>query len=534
MSIGFAGIEFNEQFEKAYNLIEYTRKNVFITGKAGTGKSTLLKYFRDNTKKKVVFLSPTGVSAINIKGQTIHSFFNFKPDITPDKAEKIKPMDADLYKDLDTIVIDEVSMVRADLLDCIDRFLRKNGPIKKRPFGGVQMIFIGDLYQLPPVTTSREKDIFSSLYKSPYFFDAKVFREFDNNSFADIFKNISGTDYFKLEFIELEKVYRQRDEKFIEILNAIRNNTVSDEQIEILNKRYIPDFDEEGYIHLTSTNELAERINKEKLNNIDGDEFTFYGKIKGDFQLTDLPTSLELKIKIGSQVMLLNNDSYGRWINGTIGWIEDIIPDDDYDLIVVKLKNGDVVEVEPFQWQMFKFYYDYKDKKILTQPVGTYTQYPLKLAWAITIHKSQGLTFENVVIDVGRGTFAHGQMYVALSRCTTLDGLVLKKPITKKQILMDRRIVRFITQFQYKDSEMRCPIEKKLEILNKAMMEKRHIEIVYLKTSDEKSRRKILPIEVGEMNYNGKKFIGVKGICNLRSEERTFAVSRILEIKEVD
>lgn len=534
MSIDITQIEFNDLFERAYNLIELTKKNVFITGKAGTGKSTLLKYFRENTKKKVVFLSPTGVSAINIRGQTIHSFFNFKPDITPDKAEKIKPLDVDLYKDLDAIVIDEVSMVRADLLDCIDRFLRKNGPIKKRPFGGIQMIFIGDLYQLPPVTTTREKDIFSNLYKSPYFFDAQVFRESEKYSFADIFNSDLESQSFKMEFIELEKVYRQRDEKFIEILNAIRNNTVTDEQIEILNRRYVPDFDEEAYIHLTSTNELAEKINKEKLDKIGGKEFTYHGKIKGDFQLSDLPTSLELTIKIGAQVMLLNNDSEGRWINGTIGIVEDIVPDEDYDIIFVKIGNNHVVEVVPFQWQMFRFYYDSKDKKILTHPVGTYTQYPLKLAWAITIHKSQGLTFEKVVIDVGRGTFAHGQMYVALSRCTSLDGLVLKKPITKKQILMDRRIVKFITQFQYKDSEEKCPIEKKIEILNEAIKKKKQVEIVYLKTSDEKSRRKILPVEVGEMSYNGKKFIGVKGMCNLRKEERTFAVTRILEIKEVD
>ncbi len=525
-------IEFNDQFEKAYHLIEYTNKNVFITGKAGTGKSTLLKYFKENTRKKVVFLAPTGVSAVNIGGQTIHSFFNFKPDITPDKAEKIKPINFDLYKNLNALVIDEVSMVRADLLDCIDRFLRINGPNKKEPFGGIQMIFIGDLYQLPPVVTSREVNIFNSLYKSQYFFDAHVFKRINKNIAFDIFQDLN-TDVFKMEFIELEKVYRQRDEKFIEILNAIRNNTVTDRDIEILNSRCISDFDENGFVHLTSTNELASKINKNKLDSLAGNEFSYYGKVKGDFQLSDLPTNLELKIKIGSQLMLLNNDSEGRWINGTIGVVKGIIPGDRYDIILVQLKNGDIVEVEPFQWQMFKFYYDFKDKKILTQCVGTFIQYPIKLAWAITIHKSQGLTFDKVIIDMEKGTFAHGQIYVALSRCSSLNGLILKKPITKNQVLIDKRIVKFITEFQYKKSEENCPLEKKLELLRDALKRKKEVEIVYLKSCDEKSRRKILPIEVGEMNYRGKKFIGVRGICDIRGEVRTFAVSRILEIRGV-
>jgi ATP-dependent exoDNAse (exonuclease V) alpha subunit len=535
--IDYTVIDFNEQFEKAYNLMEYTVKNVFITGKAGTGKSTLLKYFVSKTKKNVAVLAPTGVAAVNIKGQTIHSFFNFKPDITLEKAAKLKPVDRDIYRNLDTIIIDEVSMTRADIIDSMDVFLRKYGPKRNNPFGGIQMIFIGDLYQLPPVVTRKEQALFKNIYKSPYFFDALVFRNAKEQMVFDFEKKRLKKEkkIFEMEFIELEKIYRQSDELFISILNAIRNNTITDEQLEILNKRYIPDFKidkDYHYIYLTSTNDLAEKINFEKLNDLKGRLFRYTGKVKGNISVNELPTSLELSFKIGSQIMLLNNDSYGRWINGSVGVIEDVIMSGDRDdIIIVKLENGKLVEIEPFKWELFEFRYDVENKKIVTNVTGYFIQYPIKLAWAVTIHKSQGLTFDRVIIDTGRGLFSHGHMYVALSRCKTLDGIILKKPITKEQILMDRRIVNFVTEYQYRCSEKQCSLDKKIEIFKEAVKEKKHLEIVYLKNNDVKTRRKILPLFVGEIEYNGRTFLGLKALCCLRGEERVFKIDRIIEIK---
>ncbi len=513
-------IELNDSFKKALSIAENTKNNIFITGRAGTGKSTFLKYFRDNTKKEIAVLAPTGVAALNVKGQTIHSFFGFKPDITIHKVKDIKPKNSELYKKLDTIVIDEISMVRADLLDCIDAFLRKHGPKRRKPFGGVQMIFIGDLYQLPPVVTSREKPIFKDYYSSPYFFSSQVFNECE------------------FEFVELEKVYRQSDSAFLEILNSIRNNTVTDDLIEKLNSRVNPDFippDEEFYVYLTTTNKMAEKINFEKLAKIQGKEFVYHGFIEGEFNENDLPTSIDLVVKINAQVMLLNNDSKGRWVNGDIGKIVDIEQKrTEPDLIFVELTNGDVIEVSPFTWEMFEFYYDKEKKKILTEVVGQFIQYPLKLAWAITIHKSQGLTFDKMIIDLGRGTFSHGQLYVALSRCSNFDGLILKRPVSKKHILLDRRIIRFITQFQYKNAAKKLSIEDKISLIERAIENGKKLEIVYLKSTDEKSKRIVKPLFVGEMEYGSRVFLGLKAMCMMRMEERNFNVEKILEIQEID
>lgn len=513
-----SNIDLSEQFLHALHIMEETDKNVFITGRAGTGKSTLLQHFRDTTKKKIAVLAPTGVAAVNVKGQTIHSFFGFKPDITPDIVKRIRPREKSIYKKLDSIVIDEVSMVRADLMDCINGFLRIHGKNKNRPFGGLQMIFIGDLYQLPPVVTSRDKALFGNLYKSPYFFDSMVFS--------------SG---FDMEFIELEKVYRQKDDKFLNILNAIRNNTATNEDISVINKRYMPEFhDDKGfYIHLTTTNDLADSINMQSLDALGGKEHTYHGSIKGDFNTKDLPTGLDITLKIGSQVMLLNNDSLGRWINGSIGRVADIEKTKgEPDTIYVELQNGEVVDVRPYTWEMYEFHYNKKAKTVLSDVIGTFTQYPIKLAWAVTIHKGQGMTFERVIIDIGRGTFSHGQLYVALSRCTSLNGIVLKKPVAKRHIFMDWRVVDFVTKYQYRQAQKSLPIDEKITIIEKAIKDKRPLQIVYLKTKDEKSRRTILPSFVGELEYNGRKFIGVEAFCTTRKDNRVFHIERILEIKE--
>jgi ATP-dependent exoDNAse (exonuclease V) alpha subunit len=516
-----SSIDLNDQFLHALHIMEETDKNVFITGKAGTGKSTLLTHFRHHTRKNIAVLAPTGVAAVNVKGQTIHSFFNFRPDVTVDSVKDIRLWDKTIYKKLDALVIDEISMVRADLLDCVDAFLRLHGKKKKLLFGGIQMIFIGDLYQLPPVVTSRERSLFEGYYKSPFFFDAKVLQE-----------------GFEMDFIELEKVYRQRDDAFLAILNAIRNNTAADKDIACINSRHMPDFSESGvdfYLSLTTTNDLADTVNIKKLSELKGKTFTYAGSVSGDFDTKSLPTGLEIKVKKGAQVMLLNNDSSGRWINGSIGKIAGINKggDGEPDTILVEFQDGEVVDVTPYRWEMYEFHYDKNAGRVFSDVVGTFTQYPLKLAWAVTIHKSQGMTFERVIIDIGRGTFTHGQLYVALSRCTTLDGIVLKKPVMKKHILMDWRVVSFVTKYQYKQAQKILPLEEKKSIIEQAIKNKQPLEITYLKTKDEKSRRIIKPLFVGELEYNGRRFIGVRAFCMNRKEERTFHIERILEIKEV-
>jgi len=522
-------IELNEQFVRALKVMEETSKNVFVTGKAGTGKSTLLEYFRAHTKKRIVVLAPTGVAALNVRGQTIHSFFRFKPHVTLESVKKVRRRvkdglnddDESIYKKLDAIVIDEVSMVRADIMDCMDRFMRLNGRKRKEPFGGVQMIFIGDLYQLPPVVTSKEKEIFTTHYTSPWFFDARVM------------------DGLRMEFIELEKVYRQKDESFISLLNAIRNNSVTDKELEMLNQRYDPDFSsapEDFYIWLTSINEAAEKINMEHLSALDSELMTYQGRMSGDFKPESLPTQTDLSVKVGAQVMLLNNDSYGRWVNGSIGRIEDIEHanrGDNGDVLIVELTDGDVVDVTPYTWEIFHYSFNKEKKRIESEVVGSFTQYPLKLAWAVTIHKSQGKTFDRAVIDIGRGTFATGQVYVALSRCTKLDGIVLKKPIQKKHIFMDWRVVKFVTRYQYQLSERDRPLEEKVKLIEHAIKTRTRLKIVYLKNNDVKSRRVVTPSTVGRMEYLEKPFLGMEAFCHARNEERVFRVDRILEMEEV-
>lgn len=513
-------IEFNECFKKSLNLMERTHKNVFITGKAGTGKSTLLNYFSETSGKNIAVIAPTGVAAINVGGQTIHSFFGFSPGVTVDKVKKLKEADTMLYKSIETIIIDEISMVRADLLDCVDRFLRINGKHKSRPFGGTQMIFIGDLYQLPPVVRGKEKGIFKDHYKSEYFFDSVSF---------------SGLE---IEYIELEKIYRQKDEKFIGLLNSIRNNSINDEGIIELNKRLNENFEpdqEDFFITLTTTNKMSLSINEKELEKLETELYEFEGKIKGDFKSEYLPTEIELKMKPGSQIMMVNNDSGGRWVNGSVGRILSIEKDEENKTIIkVRINDGSIVTVGKHTWKISRLGYNPEKKSIFSESIGSFTQYPLRLAWAVTIHKSQGKTFNNVIIDIGKGTFSHGQMYVALSRCTHLDGIILRKPIQKKHIWMDFRVVNFITGYQYMISDKKCSKEDKIEMIKKAIKEKSMLEIVYLKRKDEKSKRKIRPYNVGEMEYMGKSYTGVEAYCMKRRDDRVFRVDRILEIREIN
>ena len=509
-------LEINSQFERALNLLQDETRSLFITGKAGTGKSTLLEYFAQSSNKELVLLAPTGVAALNVKGQTIHSFFNFYIDVTPDKIRnrEIKPRNPRLYKAIRTIIIDEVSMVRADILDCIDAFLRIYGPCIDRPFGGVQMVFVGDLYQLPPVVNATERSLFSSLYQSPYFFSAKVFES------------------FSVEIIELEKVYRQKDQAFVDLLNRIRNNSVEPADIEHLNSRLMPDFQPkagEFYINLTTTNKKADEINDEHLARLLGKMHSFQASISGDFSKEYFPTAPTLNFKAGSQIMMLNNDSKKRWVNGTIGVVESVRKIDTEEVVNIRLQeDNSLICVQPFQWEVFKFFVE--NNKIKTEAVGTFSQFPFRLAWAVTIHKSQGKTFERVIIDIGHGAFAAGQVYVGLSRCTSFEGLVLRAPIKKNHIRSDFRINKFMTSYQYRRAHEELSAEERVKIIRDAIGADAMLEMTYLKANDTKSLRTIKPLSVGVATYEGKMFPALRAYCCTRQEERTFHVGRILHL----
>ena len=416
----------------------------------------------------------------------------------------------------------EISLVRADLLDHGGRFLPLNAGSPRLPFGGVQMVMIGDLYQLPPVVISKERGIFETQYESPYFFDSRVFRDHPT------------------EMIELEKIYRQKDQRFIDLLNDIRNNTDTDDHLKILNSRggeKIPAAEETGHtVHLTPTNDMASEINTERLSRLKGRVHAYSARISGRFEGHAYPADETLQLAAEAQVMLLNNDSGGRWVNGTLGRVEAIKRDKETgeDIIQVRLSGGPIKEVRPYIWDIFHFMFNNETQLIETETLGSFRQYPLKLAWAVTIHKSQGKTFDRVGIDMGRGAFAHGQTYVALSRCTSLEGMTLVKPVQKAHVWVDWRIVRFMTGRQYEASELRMPLGRKLEVIQKAIEGESLLDIVYLKASDDKTRRTVIPREVGPMEYQGKPFTGLAAYCMKRKDERVFRVDRILEMKVVE
>jgi len=513
-----ATIEINPQFQMALDVIETTSDCLFLTGKAGTGKSTLLTLCRSQSQKFMVVLAPTGVAALNVRGETIHSFFKFKPNITVEAAIKNAQSrkNTTLFKQIDALIIDEISMVRADLLDCIDAFL-KTVLKSDKPFGGKQMIFIGDLYQLSPVVTYSEQSYFQEVYKSPYFFSSHVFKD----------------PTLKMNFIELEKIYRQNDDAFIDILNAVRNRTPTDDHLALLNRRVVPaqSFPHKQAIYLTSTNADADAINTQRLNQLAAPSATFTATIGGNFDEKVVPTEKTLLLKVGAQIMFLNNDAQGQWVNGTLGDIKAISLAE--KTVQVQIQDGPVVTVKPHKWDLYKYVYDAKAKTLSQESSGSFTQFPLKLAWAITIHKSQGKTFDRVLIDLGRGAFASGQVYVALSRCRTLEGIELRKPLYKSQIMMDSRVVHFLTQYQYKQAELGLSAEEKIKQIQAAIDANTTIKITYLKRNDEKSTRTIIPKFVGKADYNGKNYLSLQGYCLTRKENRTFRVDRILELTAI-
>lgn len=427
----YDGIEITNEFRDVFDKIERTNNCYFITGKAGTGKSTFLQYFRENTQKKIVILAPTGVAALNVKGQTIHSFFGFPSRaLDPDHIQQhIQRYNRNIFKQIDTIIIDEVSMVRADIMDAIDIVLRQYGRNPGSPFGGIQIIFLGDLYQLPPVVSTGAEAVFlSERYNTFYFFGAPAICQREIN----------------LTLLELTKVFRQNNLNFIEILDRIRTGLQTDADIQLLNQnvRVEADLFGQEYVYLTTLRDIADHINQQKLHNIESQEFSFLATIEGDFphQRRFIPARENLTLKIGAQVMFIKNDRLGRWVNGTIGKIVFLTENN----ITVAIDENHY-NISKETWEYIKYRYNQENGRIIPEVIGKFTQYPLILAWAFTIHKSQGMTFDNIYLDLGNGAFEYGQTYVALSRCKNIEGIKLRNPITHNDIKVDPSIENFLT-----------------------------------------------------------------------------------------
>ncbi|MCM1518255.1 MAG: AAA family ATPase [Pseudoflavonifractor sp.] len=429
----------NPEFQNVWKLVQYTRQSVFLTGKAGTGKSTFLKYICANTRKRYVVLAPTGIAAVNVGGVTMHSFFRipFKP-LLPDDPEfavsrlrsrlKYPKNLVKLIRNLDLIIIDEISMVRADIIDFMDKVLRVYSGNMREPFGGKQLLLVGDIFQLEPVVTADMRDFLRKYYPNSYFFSARAFGEVN------------------IVAVELKKVYRQSDDSFIGILDRVRENQVTDRDLGCLNDRVAMSDDNQSdriVMTLATTRDKVDFINEKRLGDLDTPEVSYVGSVSGEFPANSLPTAMELVLKVGAQVVFIKNDPDRRWVNGTLGKVTCARR----NVIEVELENGDLHVVDPVIWENVKYEYDEKSKKVIEKVIGAFKQYPLRLAWALTVHKSQGLTFGNVVIDMGRGAFSAGQAYVALSRCRSLEGLSLRSPLSRRDIFVNPAVTEFSRGF---------------------------------------------------------------------------------------
>ena len=432
----------NTKAQDAIRLIAHTQHSVFLTGKAGTGKSWLLNALTPCLDKKHIILAPTEVSALQVGGENIHTFFGFEWRAYMPDDSQIPPLPAskiELLNEVELIIIDEISMVRCDLMNAIDLSLRQNLKVDA-PFGGKQVLMIGDLYQLPPILNEKDKETVNLLrtnYSSRYFFSAKAFEA-----------------AFQYQIVELAKVYRQKDRKFISLLNAIRINQLKEEHIQHLNQRCIeiPADDKKYWITLATSNAIVKKINTEKLDEIEDDLYHIEALQQGQFANvgSNFPTDATIDLKIGAQVMFVKDDEDDRWISGTLGKVLDI----QQNYITVEVKDGlakHSYDVQRHTWYKTIYTWNRETEAIEKQTIGSFTQFPLKLAWGITIHKSQGQTFDNVIINMGSKAFATGQTYVALSRCTSFKGIVLKRPIRNEDIFVDKRITRFLeAQKQYR------------------------------------------------------------------------------------
>lgn len=421
----------SEELKYALDQLEHSKDHIFISGRAGTGKSTLLKLFRSTSRKRIAVVAPTGVAALNVRGQTIHSFFKIPPRLL-ERRDLHKSKNNSLYRNLEILIIDEISMVRADLFDVMDYHLQLNRG-NSLPFGGIRVIMFGDLYQLPPVIASKfEREYLKSRYETQYFFSSLAYQSLKTN----------------LETIELNTVYRQNERHFINLLDSIRTKTIDREELEDINQRIIDEKDKlDGTITLTTRNDIVRKINASELSNIEWPTISYSAKVNGQFDPRYYPTDLDLKLKKGSQIMLLKNDPLRRYVNGTIGKIIEL-SENSIKVRVYKEDDEIELEIEKAIWEMIRYSYDDGVKQVKSDVVGSFEQWPVRLAWAITIHKSQGKTFNRVFLDMGRGAFEYGQTYVALSRCTSMEGLQLKQAIKMSDIIVDERITDFYNNWR--------------------------------------------------------------------------------------